>query len=76
MLSPNYWEYGGWWIGIGMVLWWVLLVLVIVALVRWMVGDWDRRHRGKSARDILEERYVRGEISKAEFEEKRHDLGA
>ena len=65
--------FGGWWMGIGMILWWALVVLVIIALVRWIGGPTDRE-RGKSAREILEERYARGEIKKGEFEEKRRDL--
>lgn len=62
----------GWFGGIGMVIWWAFIILAIVALIRWMVGH--GRGRGKSAREILEERYARGEISKTEFEEKRRAL--
>lgn len=72
-----YWTYGTWgWFGwIGMILWWALIILVIVALVRWIAGVGDRTQRGgKSAREILDERYARGEISKKEFESMREDL--
>lgn len=63
-----------WWGGIGMVIWWALIILAIVALIRWIAGQsWSGR--GKSAREILEERYARGEISKTEFEEKRKGIG-
>lgn len=62
---------GGW----GMVLWWVLPILGIVALVKW-VGDANRNRQGKSAHDILKERYARGEIDQAEFEQKRRNLDA
>lgn len=62
--------------GIGMILWWALIILAVVALIRWVTGTPKGGSRGKSAKEILEERYARGEISKAEFEEKRKDLGA
>lgn len=62
----------GWCGSIGMVIWWALIILAVVALVRWIVGQ--GRGGGKSAREILEERYARGEISRAEFEEKRRAL--
>jgi putative membrane protein len=70
----GFFPYGtGWWGGIGMVIWWALIILAIVALARWIAGQ-SGGSRGKSAREILEERYARGEISKAEFEEKRKAL--
>lgn len=64
---------GGWWGGIGMVIWWALIILAIVALIRWIAGQ-SGGGRGKSAREILEERYARGEISKVEFEEKQKTI--
>jgi putative membrane protein len=58
-----------------MVLWWVLPVIAIVALVT-LLGRADRRGPDKTALDILKERYARGEIDQAEFEQKRRDLEA
>ena len=62
----------GWgmlWMG----LWWLLPILAIVALAALMMRM-NGRGPDKTALDILKERYARGEIDKAEFEQKRHDL--
>ncbi len=67
---------GGWW-GLGMILFWVLLVGALVVLVRWLALGPGRGNGGSSERralDILRERYARGEIDRQEFEEKRRDL--
>ncbi|MGP1678483.1 MAG: SHOCT domain-containing protein [Burkholderiales bacterium] len=71
--------YGGGGMGIGMLLFWGLIIAAIVVLVRGFGGS----SRGNAPRlpekttlDILPERYARGEIDKAEFEEKRRDLSA
>lgn len=56
-----------------MLLWLALPILGIVALVTWMNRATDRR-RERSVLDILKERYARGEIDQAEFEQKRRDL--
>ena len=71
--------YGGFGMGIGMLLFWGLIIAAIVVLIRGF-GASSRsdaaRLPQKTALDILRERYARGEIDKAEFEEKRRDLSA
>lgn len=61
---------------IGMSLFWILLIVAIVALVRgtWRSGASAGRRQEKTALDILKERYARGEIEKEEFEQKKRDL--
>jgi putative membrane protein len=69
----------GWAFGmIGMLLWWVLIILGIVLLAKWLfTGMPGGRHApGDRALEILKERYARGEIDKKEFEERKRDLGA
>jgi putative membrane protein len=74
------WE-GGWgWGGmIGMSLFWILIVVAIVALVRGMWGGGGASSGGQQERaalDILKERYARGEIEREEFELKKRDLSS
>ncbi len=70
---------GGWGFGmIGMLLWWVLIILGIVLLAKWIFGGPSGRGERESrdrALDILKERYARGEIGKDEYEQKKRDLG-
>lgn len=72
------WGYGvGWHFPYIMLVVWIVLILGIVALVRWIVvsmrqGPGDGR--GESALDILKKRYAKGEIDKEEFEAKKKDL--
>ncbi len=62
--------------GLGMLLFWVLLIAGFVMLVRCSRGSCTcgNGKREKSALDLLKERYARGEIEKEEFEQKKQDL--
>jgi len=61
--------------GVG-ILFWILILVVVVFLVRALSGDSSsgRRGREKSAMDILEERYAKGEIDHEEFDRRKREL--
>ena len=71
--------YGGFWNGFH---WWWLMPLAMMILCfimmrghrGWSMGGHRSRHRGESAREILDKRYASGEISKEEYEVKKRDI--
>ncbi|MBI4686365.1 MAG: SHOCT domain-containing protein [Nitrospirae bacterium] len=71
-----HWDYR-WGMGFGgglfMVLFWALVILGIVYLVKLIIGT-KGEERGETALDILKKRYAKGEIGKEEFEDKKKDL--
>lgn len=72
MYPFNNWMMGGWFM---MVLFWVLVILGVVFVVRW-IGQQNKPSptEKESALEVLKKRYARGEISKQEFEEKKKDM--
>ena len=73
---------GGWgmgWFGsIFMIAIWVLVIVGLVFLVKWLIqasrGGAGVVRSSPRAIDILKERYAKGEINKEEFEEKKRVL--
>lgn len=74
------WTGGGWWMmglgGIFMILVWVLIIVGIIALIRWLGMSSGARGEtpSRTPLQILQERYARGEIERKEYEQKRRDL--
>ncbi|MDP2432607.1 MAG: SHOCT domain-containing protein [Pseudomonadota bacterium] len=60
--------------GLGMILVWIVPLLLLVLLFRRYFSD-GAAPRDKTALEILEERYARGEIDHEDYQKRRADLG-
>ena len=79
MMGPGMME--GWgmgWFGIiFMLIFWVMVIVGLVSLIKWLIQTTSREQSeagGGRVLDILKERYARGEIDKRKFKEMRKDL--
>jgi putative membrane protein len=68
----------GWFGGIIMIAFWILILVGLVFLIKWLIQSTGRDKTsgsgGNRSLEILKERYARGEIDKQEFESKKKDL--
>ena len=73
---PMWGMWGVWGFGMMLVMltFWVLVIVGLIALVRWLVTQ-GRESRTDTALEILRQRYARGEINREEFDAKKRDLG-
>jgi putative membrane protein len=69
---------GGWgWFGLMHLLWWVVVIAGGIAVFRWGVGSRPRGQPGAGRPlEILGERFARGEIDQAEYEERKRLLNS
>jgi len=73
------WGFGMGWFGLIMMgVFWILIIVAIIFLIRWLVVSSRAGSHGQkpeeTALEILKKRYARGEINKEEFEQKKRDL--
>ncbi len=63
---------GGMWI-LGAIFW-ILILVGLVLLIKYLWEGAGAKGAQESALDILKKRYAKGEINKEEFEDKKKDL--
>lgn len=64
----------GWFGAVFMLLFWVLIIVGIVWFIKWLVEGSSSGTSKKSALEILDEKYARGEIDDEEYEKRRRTL--
>lgn len=71
------WGPGWGWFAAGHLLWWMIAIVALVVLLRWLTQRDGQQKTPPADRslDILRDRFARGEIDAAEFEARRRTLG-
>ena len=76
-MMHDWWTSGSWGMGFG----WVFMLLplallggLVLAVVRLYDGNWSREQSPRTAREILDERFSKGEIDREEYEMRRKAL--
>ena len=74
----RYWDFGfgpvhgfGW---IFMAFFWIAVIVFLVYLLRMVLGGRDAKTKRKSALDLLNERYAKGEIDKQTYDQRKLDI--
>ena len=72
-------DWGAWHWGMGFgwifaILFWVLVLVAVVAVAKWLSSSIARPGASTRPLDILKERYARGEITRDEYEQMRRDI--
>ncbi len=57
-----------------MTIFWILVILGIIYLVRKITASTKNEGREETALDILKKRYAKGEITKEEFDRMKEDI--
>jgi putative membrane protein len=66
--NMGWWGYAG--MGIGMVLFWALIIAGIVVLMMFVSGDRQPKQQPPSPEQILAARFARGELSESEYRDR------
>ena len=80
MMGSDWSNMMGGWGGFGflgwffMLIFWLLIILGVVALIRYLGSSGKSSDKEKTPLEILKDRYARGEIDKKGFEEIKKDL--
>jgi putative membrane protein len=78
-MMHDWWTGGGWGMGFGglfMLLPLAVLVLLVVGLARLYDNNRSREPNHRTAREILDERFSKGEIDRQDYEERRKALSS
>ncbi len=73
--------WGGFWVGPIFMIFWLVVIVAVIAGVIWLVQSASHHGAGRSnapsgssALDILDERYARGEINRDEYLRKKQEM--